>query len=108
RLDKIMTKTTHPEHDEELQELVSEYISIFQLKGLLVTNNLSDFVRAALVDVAKHNLAHTAKAVEEAERAARLDELRNMTFIDRDGAQRFMPFTQYRCTKDGLLLSWED
>lgn len=59
-------------------------------------------------DGAEKTIKGWAKLLKLREDAARLDELENMTFIDRDGAQTFMPFTQYRFTKDGLLLSWED
>lgn len=38
----------------------------------------------------------------------RLDELNHIKFIYADGTENFAPFAMYRCTKDGLLVSWEE
>ncbi len=49
-----------------------------------------------------------ASKLRQVETEARVHEREHMKFIQSDGTETHIPFTQYRFTGDGLLLDWED
>lgn len=66
-------QTTHPERDEEREELITFIRARLQVYGLGTASEKAE--RNFADNFADFILAHTAEAVEEADRTARLEEL---------------------------------